>query len=279
MSRFDSFDEANLTGSQRLRLAQQNARDFDQAMLQRAHERSLAQRAHFLEMNPSSGNMHERQWLANRQANARQDELDARRFGQQRDLVDRQAGAAVALQREKNVGLINQGVGAARINAAAAADKNTADYLRSEAEWAARRDIAQLQGEYGLESAEISADAEKYKSDAGVDAEVERGKNLLEQDRQRQQMINEGRENVARINAESAKARAEMKLDEAQQKRFDAFNRDLLDPQKLQTLPPAERERIKNMSLEERLQLFRNSEAGGTPGAATNENDWHSLWN
>ena len=157
-------------------------------MANEAHERRMMSRANFFESNRGAVSPQER-------ADALQWKRDQGLTGRERALQEHERGMLgdkikgdVAVAHEKRLGMENQGVGAATINA-------QAGITNTEREWAARQGITDTQAQNALElekerqRGELAITAQKGKDaliteqerQAGaLDLETQRGKNAAE---------------------------------------------------------------------------------------------------
>jgi len=89
-----------------------------------AHERRLASRSHFVTMNPGAVSPQERASLAQERLTGRERALQEHERGMLKDKIEGEVDVA----REKRQGMENQGVGAAKINAAVTTEGNRSRY-------------------------------------------------------------------------------------------------------------------------------------------------------
>ena len=170
-----TYDERLLTGSQRLRLRENNDANFRHAMNNQAHERFVERRLGFVGNHGGAVSPFER--------NALSGEADRLGFGpraaDQRRLMDhemdmlKQKGEdEVRVAEKKRLGMREQGQGAAEANANASITNN-------KREWETRERIERQKGQDAFE-------LEKERQRGGLEIEKERGKSslLTEQERQ-----------------------------------------------------------------------------------------------
>lgn len=141
-------------------------------MANEAHERRMMSRRNFIESNPGAMSPQERaavlQWNRDQGLTARERALQEH---ERRILGDKIKGE-VDVAHEKRLGMENQAVGAAKINA-------EASITNTEREWAARKGIADTQSQNALE-------LEKERQRGGLAIATQQGKDslLTEQERQ-----------------------------------------------------------------------------------------------
>ena len=85
-----------------------------------AHERRLASRSHFVTMNPGAVSPQERASLAQERLTGRERALQ----DFERGMLDNKIAGEVEVAKQKRLGMENQGVGAAKINAAVTTEGN-----------------------------------------------------------------------------------------------------------------------------------------------------------
>lgn len=197
-----SRDETQLTGAERLRLANARKAQFDHEIRQNAHDRFMQNRRNFVEANPNAVSPQERNAILGYVTDAQRDQA---RFAHEQAMLDRRAGADVAVAENRRDGMIGQGRDAATASAGATV-------TAAEKQWSAQRDIAQS-----------DADARRYIADRGLLTEQERQKGALAVTRQqgdnsadveeiRQQGANKVAETQGKAAVSVAQAEAEARL-------------------------------------------------------------------
>ena len=171
MARF-AFDEDNLTSRERGMINQARQNDLRHQIARDAHERRMERRSWFLGAGRGTVSPQERA------------EIEAFRFnqgltGRERALQEHERGmlgdkikGEVDVAHEKRLGMENQGVGAAKINA-------EASITNTEREWAGRENIAGKQAENALE-------LEKERQRGGLAIAKQQGKDSLLTEKERQ---------------------------------------------------------------------------------------------
>lgn len=170
-----TYDERLLTGSQRLRLRENNDANFRHAMNNQAHERFVERRLGFVGNHGGAVSPFER--------NALSGEADRLGFGpraaDQRRLMDhemdmlKQKGEdEVRVAEQKRFGMAEQGREAAALN-------SQSSITNTEREWAGRQSIERQKGADALA-------LERERQRGGLEIEKERGKSSLLTEQKRQ---------------------------------------------------------------------------------------------
>ncbi len=97
---FKYDDEDNLTARERLQLAEERKRNFQQQMADSAHERFMAQHRNYMERNPNAYSVAEREKVF---GDVRQGQL----MQHEKDMLGQKGRNEQLLQREKNEGLVD----------------------------------------------------------------------------------------------------------------------------------------------------------------------------
>lgn len=141
-------------------------------MANEAHERRMMSRRNFIESNPGAVSPQERaavlQWNRDQGLTARERALQEHERGMLGDKIKGEINVA----HEKRLGMENQGVGAANINA-------QAGITNTEREWAARKGIADTQSQNALE-----LEKERQRGELAITAQKGKDALITEQERQ-----------------------------------------------------------------------------------------------
>ncbi|MBR4616330.1 MAG: hypothetical protein IKO55_12045, partial [Kiritimatiellae bacterium] len=137
-----------------------------------AHERRMMSRSNFIESNPGAVSPQERaaalQWNRDQGLTARERALQEHERGMLGDKIKGEVDVA----HEKRLGMENQGVGAANINA-------QAGITNTEREWAARQGITDTQAKNALE-----LEKERQRGELAITAQKGKDALITEQERQ-----------------------------------------------------------------------------------------------
>lgn len=170
MARFKFDDEENRLSSRELSMIKQaRQNDLRNTLAADAHERRMESRQRFIESNPNAVSPWERQSTL---GYARQQAERRSLQEHEMDMLKQHGENDFRVAEQKRLGMENQGVGAAKINA-------KAGITNTEREWAGRKSIAGTQAENALE-------LEKERQRGGLEIEKERGRNSLLTEEKRQ---------------------------------------------------------------------------------------------
>lgn len=247
-----TYDERLLTGSQRLRLRENNDANFRHAMNNQAHERFVERRLGFVGNHGGAVSPFER--------NALSGEADRLGFGpraaEQRRLQEhemnmlRQKGDdEVRVAEQKRFGMREQGQGAAEIKA-------NSDITNTEREWAGRENIARQQGKDSLLT-------EQERQRGGLAIAKQQGKDSLLTEKERQggalALETKRGENAAEINKATLESQERINkatLD-AQQGRKGAMTPEQESAAARDLIKQTSRNGMPTMSYEDALKQIR----------------------
>lgn len=228
---FKYDDEENLTARERLQLAEERKRNFQQQMADSAHERFMAQHRNYMERNPNAYSVAEREKVF---GDARQGQL----MQHEMNMLGQKGENEQELQRVKNRGLVNvaeqdrlarEKQAQLQLEGSKYAEDKKLEGIKDTNQTSILHEKERQMGQLNVENARQKGqlDVEKERQAGALDVQVQQGKDAKEIEAQR------GKTAEAVANIEQRTKEGQARIEAMRQNGKDAVARERLISQQI----------------------------------------------